>query len=152
MKTGNETTVREMDIIRSLIKRVKDGMLLLEGSLLQVEMPKPLARALGTIGTTKRIRRKKQQREAHLVTMTVGLDGMMRRTMDLITGIRVPQIRELLVTMGNQMPHGQKEASFKIVATHPMASKTEIYSIEGIKQLPIMVTKLFFRFCVNVFL
>ncbi|XP_056170975.1 uncharacterized protein LOC130139027 isoform X2 [Syzygium oleosum] len=113
MKTGNETTVREMDIIRSLIKRVKDGMLLLEGSLLQVEMPKPLARALGTIGTTKRIRRKKQQREAHLVTMTVGLDGMMRRTMDLITGIRVPQIRELLVTMGNQMPHGQKEASFK---------------------------------------
>ncbi|KAF3965167.1 hypothetical protein CMV_010621 [Castanea mollissima] len=73
---------------------------------------------LGMIGTAKTIGRKNQQREQHLITVMVGPAGTMPKMMDMIISTRVPQIRKLLVTMGNQIQLGQGEDFSKMESFH----------------------------------
>ncbi|BBN69332.1 ARF-GAP domain 6 protein [Prunus dulcis] len=71
------------------------------------------ARVLGMIGTKKTIGSKRLLRERDPIAVTVGLAGMMAKTMDLII-TRVHLFRRLLVTMGNRIQCGLGEALTKI--------------------------------------
>jgi len=67
------------------------------------------------IGTAKTIRGKNRHREPHPITVvTVGLAGMMPKMMDMKTSTIVPQIKKLLVTMGNQIQDGLVEDFSKV--------------------------------------
>ena len=66
--------------------------------------------ALGMIGATTILGRKNQLKDQLLITVMVGLAGMMPKMMDLIISTGVHLIIKLLVIMESQMQPRQEQA------------------------------------------